>query len=113
MNAETRTAIIAAATTHAARLCEAALAFLAAGRKTFVKGKAVIVPWTDEKRAEMKRLQLTAFDGGMSMDARLLDALEPFVVAEGITEETEDAFVDEARALYVMTGRAVVERLFA
>lgn len=111
MNDATKAAIIAAATIRATKLCADANATLAAGRKVYVKGKATIVAWDDDKRREMKRLQLTAFDATMSTHERLCSAVEPFVAAEGITEATEDAFVQEALDLYMATGRAEVERL--
>ena len=90
------------AAAEAARLCGQALAFLAAGKKVFVKGKATVAPWSAEKRAEMKALQLGAFVPGGQVEQKI-DA------AFGSMPEADMA---DAVALYCAAGSAEVERLW-
>lgn len=109
MKTTTQLAIETPAIARAAKLCDAALATLAAGRKTFVKGKPVMVAWSPEKRAELKRLQLSAFDG-LPLDADL----SKHYADESVTDlASEERFLAEATEAYRTAGRTEVERRFA
>jgi hypothetical protein len=109
MKTTTQTAIENLAIARATKGCDAALATLAAGRKTFVKGKPVMVAWGPEKRAELKRLQLGAFDG-LPLDADL----SAHYTAEDVTDAaSEERLLAEAADIYRTAGRAEVERRFA
>ena len=92
------------ATATATRLCGEALASLAVGRKAFVKGKPVMVPFSDDARAQRKQLQLSAFVPGMQVDA---------ILAGAVGALSTEAEADEAVALYCATGRAVVESIWS
>lgn len=110
MNATTIATLSAAASTYAAKLCGEQQAFLAAGRKTFVKGKPVMVPFDADKRAQLRRLAEGSFDGLSSIEKvyGLVD-----VVAEGATdEESGQAVIAEALAVYNAAGMAEVERCY-
>lgn len=110
MKTTTNTALTAAATAYAAKLCAEQLAFLAAGRKTFVKGKPVMVAFDADKRAQLRRLAEGSFDGFSSIEKvyGLVD-----VVAEGATdEESAQAMIAEALAVYNAAGMAEVARCY-
>lgn len=111
MRNETTAAIVALATSEAARLCVGALEYLVAGRPAFVKGKRAIVAWSPEKRAQSKNLQLSAFEPGMVVDSKVCPLID--VRAEcAFDGASEEAVIAEGIALYCATGRAEVERLF-
>ena len=102
-----RSALESAAESHAHKLADASLATLAAGRKTFVKGKPVFVPFSDEKRAQLKRLQLDAFTEGQTNHSnRVESALGR--AGRGMSEREYRAAVD----LYNAAGRRVIERRY-
>jgi hypothetical protein len=111
----TRTALVTAAVARATKLCDAALKTLAEGRKTFVKGKPTMAPWGAEKRAQLRALQLGAFEAParMATQADVAEMLRPLIGAEGVTAEAEEAFFAEATAVYCAAGVAEVERRFA
>lgn len=109
MKTTTIAALQTAALLRASQLCDAALATLAAGRKTFVKGKPAMVPFGKEKRAQLKALQLSAFE----RPDHHLDVASHYA-AEGVTDAaTEDAFLVAAFDVYAAAGKAEVERRFA
>ena len=112
MKSETVALIQSLATKRAASLCSVALTTLALGRKTFVEGRFAFVPWSAEKREEMKALQLNAFKPGYHIEAVIVADIDP--ITEGApTEEQARAILAEAMTLYCETGRAEVARLFA
>lgn len=96
---------------RATALCDAALATLATGRKTFVKGKPVMVPWGDEKRMQLKALQIDAFKPGYQVDGIVADAVD-FAVEGATDEASAQAILADAVAVYCAAGRAEVERRF-
>ena len=108
-----RAAIEAAAHRRAAELADAALTNLAAGRRVFVKGKPTIVPFSDENRAERKRLQLSAFEDGYASRDKLMKVIAPLYKREGIRDaKAEERFIARAHAVYEAAGRAEIHRRF-
>lgn len=103
MTNKTRDNVTAAAIARATNLCDAALADLAKGRKTFVKGKTVFVPFSDDAREMRKRLVLDAFVTGSAM------GFDHFVEPH-VADESE---MDDAIELYKSVGAEEVERRFA
>ena len=111
MNATTIASLQTAATARAAKLCAEQHAYLAAGATVYVKGKKTTVPHSEEKRAALKRLAADLFKGLTSIRAiyPLVD-----VRAEGATdEESGQAVITEALAIYCAAGMAEVERCYA
>lgn len=109
MKTTTTAALQSAAIARATSLCDAAFKTISAGRKTFVKGKPAMVAYSDEGRAQLRRLQLGAFDSiSLGFDATAHYADEGVVDAA-----TEDAFLPAAFEVYAAAGRAEVERRFA
>lgn len=105
MNSATILTIRTAAVARATSLCDAALADLAQGRKTFVKGKPVFVPFSEEARRQRRFLQRDAFDGAAAETA----------VAK-ILGGTFECSEDEERTIleaYRTAGQTEVERRFA
>lgn len=108
---ETTAKLTAHATGRAAKLVSEALASLAEGRKTFVKGKPVMVPYSDEARRIRKELQLSAFEDG---NMRILQDVGEVLLAIGErwTEAEGETMAEAAVALYCAAGHAEVERLW-
>lgn len=99
-------AVAAAAIARATSLCDAALSTLAEGRKTFVKGKSVMVPWSDEKREQLRALQEKAFTAPSGAEERIL------LEIVGDTDVSED-MEEQVFATWRDTGLAEVARRFA
>jgi len=111
MNAATITALQTAATARASKLCAEQHAYLAAGATVYVKGKKTTVPHSEEKRAALKRLAASAFKGLESI-TKIYPLVD--VRAEGATdEESGQAIITEALAIYCAAGMAEVERCYA
>lgn len=110
MNATTIVALQTAATARAAKLCAEQHAYLAAGATVYVKGKKTTAPHGEEKRAALKRLAATAFKGLDSI-TKIYPLVD--VRAEGATdEESGQAVIAEALAVYNAAGMAEVERCY-
>ena len=111
MNTATIVAIQTAATDRAAKLCAEQHDFLAKGATVYVKGKKTTVPHGEEKRAALKRLAAAAFKGLDSI-TKIYPLVD--VRAEGATdEESGQAVIMEALAIYCAAGMAEVERCYA
>ena len=107
--------IAAVATARAAKLCDAAMETLSEGRRVFVKGKPTMVPWSANKRAQLRALQMSAFESGgaYGVFGDIQKAIEPMYAAEGVVDEgTERRFVAEAVEVYKAAGASEVARRF-
>ena len=114
MKPELTAAVTAAAIANASRLCAAALPELAKGRKTFVKGKPVMVAYGPERRALILDLQIGAFaPADAAAQMRVGCVLESMIRPGELSEEDADALVAEALALYQSVGVAECRRIFA
>lgn len=115
MMSATKQAIQATATADAAKLCAAQMETLAKGTRTFVKGKPVIVPSSDARRASLKALALSAFtDASMRRDHVVAGVVRQHIAAEGVVDaDGEDRLIAEATAAYEAAGVVEVERLYA
>ena len=103
------------ATAKASSMCDAALETIAKGRKTFVKGKPVFVPFSSEKRDEIKGLQLSLFTAENGFVRSQAEAIVGDVDALFATmgEDAAQDLGDEIVAAYCAAGRAEIERRFA
>ena len=111
LNDAARSAVIALATARAAKLCDDAFETLRAGRKTVVKGKPVMVPFSPEKKTQLHALNRKIG----AVESTLMPVAVKLFAASGLPsdEETEVSYWEEALKLYQDTGREIVDARFA
>lgn len=103
-----------AAKERANQLADAALADLAQGKKTFIKGKQVFVPYSDDARRQRKLLQESAFDDGdIKADRAIAAIVAKRSRAEGIRSAAAEERARRAAAdAYRKAGLAEINRRF-
>jgi len=111
LNDAARSTVIALATARATKLCDDSFETLRAGRKTFVKGKPVMVPFGAEKQKQLHALNREIG----AVESTLMPAAVKLFAASGLPsdEETEATYWEEAQVLYLDTGREIVDARFA
>lgn len=114
MSHETRAAVEKIARERAAVTANASLADLAAGRRAFVKGKPVMVPYGDDAKKWRRETHIESF-GQDSLRAQqdIQRAIAPHYKRDGVRDlASEERLLRAAKAAYAEAGKAEIRRRF-